>query len=50
MYGFGGIELATFNYTDAEWDAYVASLYDLGLAECEAIYQAAYERFMASIA
>ena len=24
MYGFGGIELATFNYTDAEWDAYVA--------------------------
>ena len=34
----------------SEWDAYVASLYDLGLAECEAIYQAAYERFMASIA
>ena len=24
MYGFGGIELATFNYTDAEWAAYVA--------------------------
>ncbi len=24
MYGFGGIELATFNYTDAEWEAYVA--------------------------
>ena len=24
MYGFGGIELLTFNYTDAEWDAYVA--------------------------
>ena len=24
MYGFGGIELRTYNYTDAEWDAYVA--------------------------
>ena len=24
MYGFGGIELAKFNYTDAEWEAYVA--------------------------
>ena len=24
MYGFGGIELATFNYTDAEWEAFVA--------------------------
>jgi oligopeptide transport system substrate-binding protein len=24
MYGFGGIELMTFNYTDAEWTAYVA--------------------------
>ena len=34
----------------SEWDAYVAALYDLGLGECEAIYQAAYERFMASIA
>ena len=24
MYGFGGIELLTYNYTDAEWNAYVA--------------------------
>ena len=24
MYGFGGIELMTFNYTDAEWEAFVA--------------------------
>jgi len=24
MYGFGGLELMTFNYTDAEWEAYVA--------------------------
>ena len=24
MYGFGGLELRTFNYTDAEWAAYVA--------------------------
>jgi len=24
MYGFGGIELVHFNYTDAEWEAYVA--------------------------
>jgi len=24
MYGFGGIELVSFNYTDAEWEAYVA--------------------------
>ena len=24
MYGFGGLELMTFNYTDAEWAAYVA--------------------------
>jgi oligopeptide transport system substrate-binding protein len=24
MYGFGGIELAKFNYTDAEWEAFVA--------------------------
>ena len=24
MYGFGGIELMTYNYTDAEWDAFVA--------------------------
>ena len=23
MYGFGGIELLTYNYTDAEWNAYV---------------------------
>ena len=23
MYGFGGIELMTFNYTDAEWDEFV---------------------------
>ena len=25
MYGFGGLELMTYNYTDAEWAAYVAS-------------------------
>ena len=25
MYGFGGIELMTYNYTDAEWTDYVAS-------------------------
>jgi oligopeptide transport system substrate-binding protein len=25
MYGFGGLELMSYNYTDAEWDAYVAS-------------------------
>lgn len=25
MYGYGGIRLLKFNYTDAEWDAYVAS-------------------------
>jgi len=24
MYGFGGIELMTYNYSDAEWNAYVA--------------------------
>ena len=24
MYGFGGMELMTYNYTDAEWDAFVA--------------------------
>ncbi|MBE6980067.1 MAG: hypothetical protein E7431_06795, partial [Ruminococcaceae bacterium] len=24
MYGFGGIELMSFNYTDAEWEAFVA--------------------------
>ena len=24
MYGFGGTELMTYNYTDAEWDAFVA--------------------------
>ena len=24
MYGFGGVELMTFNYTDTEWAAYVA--------------------------
>ena len=24
MYGFGGFNLMTYNYTDAEWDAYVA--------------------------
>ncbi len=24
MYGFGGIELLTYNYTDAEWTAYIA--------------------------
>ena len=24
MYGFGGLELMTFNYTDAEWAEYVA--------------------------
>ncbi len=24
MYGYGGIELMTYNYTDAEWDAFVA--------------------------
>ena len=23
--GFGGMKYYTFNYTDAEWDAYVAS-------------------------
>ena len=23
--GFGGVEYLTYNYTDAEWDAYVAS-------------------------
>lgn len=25
MYGYGGIELMTYNYTDAEWDEFVAS-------------------------
>ena len=25
MYGFGGLELMTYNYTDAEWADYVAS-------------------------
>jgi len=25
MYGFGGLRLMRFNYTDAQWDAYVAS-------------------------
>jgi oligopeptide transport system substrate-binding protein len=25
MYGFGGIELMSFNYTDAEWAEFVAS-------------------------
>ncbi len=25
MYGFGGFNLMTYNYTDAEWDAYVQS-------------------------
>ena len=25
MYGFGGLELMSYNYTDAEWDAYVAA-------------------------
>jgi oligopeptide transport system substrate-binding protein len=25
MYGFGGIELMIFNYTDAEWAEFVAS-------------------------
>lgn len=25
MYGYGGIRLMTYNYTDAEWDAYVKS-------------------------
>ncbi len=25
MYGYGGLRLMTYNYTDAEWDAYVAS-------------------------
>ena len=25
MYGFGGLRLMSYNYTDAEWDAYVAS-------------------------
>jgi len=24
MYGYGGLELMTYNYTDAEWDAFVA--------------------------
>ena len=24
MYGFGGLRLMKYNYTDAEWDAYVA--------------------------
>ena len=24
MYGFGGIELMTYNYTDAEWAEFVA--------------------------
>ena len=34
----------------SEWDAYVEALYDLGLGECEAIYQGAYERFMVRFA
>ncbi len=25
MYGYGGLELMTYNYTDAEWDQFVAS-------------------------
>ena len=25
MYGYGGLRFMTFNYTDAEWDAYVAA-------------------------
>jgi oligopeptide transport system substrate-binding protein len=25
MYGFGGLELLTYNYTDAEWAEYVAA-------------------------
>ena len=25
MYAFGGLELMSYNYTDAEWDAYVAA-------------------------
>ena len=24
MYGYGGIRHMTYNYTDAEWDAFVA--------------------------
>ncbi|NMA38501.1 MAG: hypothetical protein GX942_09400, partial [Papillibacter sp.] len=25
MYNYGGVRLLTYNYSDAEWDAYVAS-------------------------